>query len=106
MTECNCCYCQSKHKPEKPEYIRGIKFAVEYVLGEYESLKQGVDRCGQQLKSGSITGRTYRSRTECLHTQMRYLGEWYDILAKEANKELKLIKDLDWKETLYGDDEK
>jgi hypothetical protein len=32
--QCMCCYCESKGKPHNEEYIRGIKFAVEYVVGD------------------------------------------------------------------------
>lgn len=103
--QCMCCYCESKGTPHNAEYIRGIKFAVEYVEGEWGRLQEGVDRWRTQHSKGQITDRKLRSSVEYLEQQMRYLGEWHDILAKEGNKSIKLIKDIDWKEYLYGDHE-
>ena len=103
--QCMCCYCESKGKPDNEEYIRGIKFAVEYVEGEWARLKEGVDRWRLQHSKGQITDRKLRSSVEYLEQQMRYLGEWHDILAKEGNKAIKLIKDIDWTEYLYGEHE-
>ena len=103
MSECKCCYCKSKGKPENVEYIRGIQFAVDYIQGEWESRKQGVDRWRESRRRGEITDRVLRSRVEYLESQMKYLGEWHDVLAKEGNKSVKLIKDIDWKHYLFGD---
>jgi hypothetical protein len=103
MEQCNCCYCQTKGKPGNPEYLRGLQFAVDFVQGEWQRLKEGVDRNRKHNREGKITDRMLRSNVQNLESQMRYLGEWHDILAKEGNKELKLIKDIDWKEYLYGD---
>lgn len=103
--QCMCCYCESKGTPHNAEYIRGIKFAVEFVEGEWARLKEGVDRWRSQHSKGQITDRKLRSSVEYLEQQMRYLGEWHDILAKEGNKSIKLIKDIDWTEYLYGDHE-
>lgn len=103
--ECLCCYCESKGKPDNEEYIRGIKFAVEFVQGEWARLKEGVDRNRKHNSEGKITDRKMRSNVEHLENEMRFLGQWHDILAKEGNKEIKLIKDIDWTEYLYGDHE-
>lgn len=103
--DCMCCYCESQGKPDNEEYIRGIKFAVEFVRGEWERLQQGVDRWRDSHSKGQITDRKLRSSVEYLEQQMRFLGEWHDILAKEGNKAIKLIKDIDWTEYLYGEHE-
>ncbi len=102
--KCMCCYCESKGTPHNAEYIRGIKFAVEYVEGEWGRLQEGVDRWRKSRDEGKITDRKLRSSVEYLEAQMRCLGEWHDILAKEGNKAIKLIKDIDWTTYLYGDD--
>lgn len=101
--ECNCCYCKTKNTPENTEYLRGLQFAVDFVQGEWDSLKQGVERWRKSHHAGQITDRILRSRVEHLEQQMRYLGQWHDILAREGNKSIKLIKDIDWKDYLYGD---
>jgi hypothetical protein len=100
---CDCCYCKTKNTSDNPEYIRGIKFASQWVEDEWDRLKEGVDRWRKQQKEGKITDRIYRSRVEHLENQMRFLGEWHDVLAKEGNKSLNLIKDIDHKEYLYGE---
>lgn len=101
--QCMCCYCESKGKPDNEEYIRGIKFAVEFVKGEWASLQAGVERNRKAAREGNKTERMAKSHIDHIQGQMRYLGEWHDILAKEGNKEIKLIKDIDWEEYLYGD---
>ncbi len=101
--QCQCCYCKSKGKPDNEEYIRGIKFAVEFLIGEWTRLAAGVDRNRENKRNGKITDRQMKSYNDHCELQMRFLGEWHDILAKEGNKEIKLIKDIDWKEYLYGD---
>jgi hypothetical protein len=100
---CMCCYCESKGTPDNAEYIRGIKFAVQFVQDEWASRKEGVDRWRASRAKGDITDRTMKNRVDHLEHQMRYLGQWHDILAKEGNKAIKLIKDIDWEEYLYGD---
>jgi hypothetical protein len=45
-----------------------------------------------------------KMRIDHLEQEMRYLGQWHDILAKEGNKAIKLIKDIDWSTYLYGDE--
>ena len=103
--QCMCCYCESKGTPHNAEYIRGIKFAVEYLVGEWTRLAEGVDRNRKNVRDGKQTERQCRNHVQHLESQMRYLGEWHDILAKEGNKTIKLIKDIDWKEYLYGEHE-
>jgi len=103
--QCMCCYCESKGTPHNAEYIRGIKFAVEYLVGEWTRLAEGVDRNRKNVRDGKQTERQCRNNVQHLESQMRYLGEWHDILAKEGNKTIKLIKDIDWKEYLYGEHE-
>lgn len=101
--QCLCCYCESKGKPDNEEYIRGIKFAVQYLVDEYAQLyaSREVNRKNNQI--GTISDKQLRNYNDHIETQMRFLGQWHDILAKEGNKELKLIKDIDWIEHLYGD---
>ena len=101
--QCMCCYCESKGTPDNEEYIRGIKFAVEFVTAEWADLAKGVDRNREKLRQGKQTERMSRKHIDYIEGKMRYLGEWHDILAKEGNKSIKLIKDIDWKEYLYGD---
>lgn len=101
--QCMCCYCESKGRPDNEEYIRGIKFAVEFVTGEWAALQAAVDRNRKNLRDGKITQRQLKSYNDHCESKMRTLGEWHDILAKEGNKAIKLIKDIDWKEYLYGD---
>ena len=100
---CKCCYCEAKGKTDNPEYIRGIRFATEFVRDEYEELQRGVERWRKQSRNGTINARTLKMRVEYLEGQMRLLGKWHDVLAKEGNKEIKLIKDIDWSEYLYGE---
>jgi len=103
--KCMCCYCESKGTPHNAEYIRGLTFAVDYVRGEYELLARGLERNRSNCRSGQTTERMMRKYNDHIETKMRFLGEWHDILAKEGNKAIKLIKDIDWKEDLYGDHE-
>ncbi len=103
--QCMCCYCESKGKPGNEEYIRGIKFAVEFLKEEWASKAAAIDRNRAAIRAGNKTDRQAKSHIDYIEGQMRYLGEWHDILAKEGNKEIKLIKDIDWKEYLYGDHE-
>lgn len=103
--QCMCCYCESKGTPHNAEYIRGIQFAVEYLVREWAKLAEGVDRNRSAARNGKITERQLKSYNDHCESKMRILGEWHDILAKEGNKSIKLIKDIDWKEYLYGDHE-
>ncbi len=57
------------------------------------------------MREGKKTERMAKSHIDHIEGQMRYLGQWHDILAKEGNKEIKLIKDIDWTEYLYGEHE-
>jgi hypothetical protein len=78
---------------------------VQYLVDEYAQLHAGLERNRRNNREGKITDRQMRNYNDHIESQMRYLGTWHDILAKEGNKAIKLIKDIDWKEHLYGDPE-
>lgn len=101
--QCMCCYCGSKGKAHNEEYIRGIKFAVEFVKVEWGRLQEHVDNNRKRCREGKITERQMKSYNDHCEMQMRHLGQWHDILAKEGNKAIKLIADIDWQDYLYGD---
>lgn len=103
--QCMCCYCESKSQPYNEEYIRGLKFAAEFVRDELGRLQESVDCNRKNNRDGKITDRQLRNYNNHCQSQMRYLGQWHDIIAKEGNKCIKPIKDIDWKEYLYGDHE-
>lgn len=101
---CECCYCKEKEKPDNPYYIKGIQFAADLIEDEYLRLREGINNWRESYRKKEITDRILRNRVEYLELQLRYLGQWHDALAKEGNRTLKLIKDIDWKNYLYGDE--